>query len=159
VAAPFYSLNLEGTAPLEVEALVNTFLVYTPMQLAAGRQRPSEGNGYGDFGHHHNIDTSFPAGHPMFTIAMASVVPHEYPKPWVEALAYGAAAAVMGGPLLGRDHCFARIRRLSAWLFHWIAYLPFTLQSNIQSSLSFPIALVALSRRASRQQTKRFRRC
>lgn len=96
--------HLKEMGSLEVEALVNTFLIYTPMQFIAGRQRPGEGNGYGDFGRHHNIDTSFPAGHPMFTIAMASVVAHEYPKPWVEALAYGAAAAVMGGRLLGRDH-------------------------------------------------------
>ena len=96
--------HLKEMGSLEVEALANTFLIYTPMQFAAGRQRPGEGNGYGDFGRHHNIDTSFPAGHPMFTIAMASVVAHEYPKPWVEALAYGAAAAVMGGRLLGRDH-------------------------------------------------------
>jgi membrane-associated phospholipid phosphatase len=96
--------HLKETGLLEVEALVNTFLIYTPMQFAAGRQRPGEGNGYGDLGRHHNIDTSFPAGHPMFTIAMASVVAHEYPKPWVKALAYGAAAAVMGGRLLGRDH-------------------------------------------------------
>jgi hypothetical protein len=96
--------HLKETGLLEVEALVNTFLIYTPMQFAAGRQRPGEGNGYGDFGRHHNIDTSFPAGHAMFTIAMASVIAHEYPKPWVKALAYGAAAAVMGGRLLGRDH-------------------------------------------------------
>ncbi len=96
--------HLKETGLLEVEALVNTFLIYTPMQFIAGRQRPGEGNGYGDFGRHHNVDTSFPAGHPMFTIAMASVVAHEYPKPWVEALAYGAAGAVMGGRLLGRDH-------------------------------------------------------
>ena len=96
--------HLKELGSLELEALVNTFLIYTPMQFAAGRQRPGEGNGYGDFGRHHNIDTSFPAGHPMFTIAMASVVAHEYPKPWVEALSYGAAGAVMGGRLLGRDH-------------------------------------------------------
>lgn len=96
--------HLKEMGSLEMEALVDTFLIYTPMQFVAGRQRPGEGNGYGDFARHHNIDTSFPAGHPMFTIAMASVVAHEYPKPWVEALAYGAAAAVMGGRLLGRDH-------------------------------------------------------
>lgn len=96
--------HLKEMGTLEVEALVNTFLIYTPMQFAAGRQRPGEGNGYGDFGRHHNLDTSFPGGHAMFTIAMATVVAHEYPKPWVEALAYGAAAAVMGGRLLGRDH-------------------------------------------------------
>jgi hypothetical protein len=40
----------------------------------------------------------------MFTIAMATVIAHEYPKPWVEALAYGATAAVGGGRFLGRDH-------------------------------------------------------
>ena len=96
--------HLKEMGSLEIEALVNTFLIYTPMQFIAGRQRPGEGNGYGDFGRHHNVDTSFPAGHAMFTIAMASVVAHEYPKPWVEALAYGAAGAVMGGRLLGRDH-------------------------------------------------------
>ncbi len=96
--------HLKEMGSLEMEALVNTFLIYTPMQVIAGRQRPGEGNGYGDFWRHHNIDTSFPAGHPMFTIAMASVAAHEYPKPWVEVLAYGAAAAVMGGRLLGRDH-------------------------------------------------------
>jgi hypothetical protein len=96
--------HLKEMGSIGVEALVNTFLIYTPMQFAAGRERPGEGNGYGDFEHHHNIDTSFPAGHPMFTMTMASVVAHEYPKPWVEALAYGASAAVMGGRLLGRDH-------------------------------------------------------
>jgi len=96
--------HLKELGSLEIEALVNSFLIYTPMQFVAGRQRPGEGNGYGDFWRHHNVNTSFPAGHPMFTITMASVVAHEYPKPWVEALAYGASAAVMGGRLLGRDH-------------------------------------------------------
>jgi hypothetical protein len=96
--------HLKEMGSLEIEALVNTFLIYTPMQFVAGRQRPGEGNGYGDFWRHHNINTSFPAGHPMFTIAMATVVAHEYPKPWVEALAYGATAAVVGGRFLGRDH-------------------------------------------------------
>lgn len=96
--------RLKEMGTLEIEALVNSFLIYTPTQFVAGRQRPGEGNGYGDFWHHHNVDTSFPAGHPMFSITMASVAAHEYPKPWVEALAYGASAAVMGGRLLGRDH-------------------------------------------------------
>ena len=96
--------HLKETGSLEIEALVNTFLVYAPMQFIAGRQRPGEGNGYGDFGRHHMINTSFPAGHPMFTMAMATVLAHEYPKPWVKILAYGATAAVMTGRLLGRDH-------------------------------------------------------
>ena len=96
--------HIKEMGSLEVEALVNTFLIYTPMQFVAGRQRPGEGNNYGYFWRHHNVNTSFPAGHPMFTIAMATVVAHEYPKPCVEALSYGAAAAVMAGRFLGRDH-------------------------------------------------------
>jgi membrane-associated phospholipid phosphatase len=96
--------QLKETGALAIEALVNTFLVYAPMQFIAGRQRPGEGNGYGDFGRHHMINTSFPAGHPMFTMAMATVIAHEYPKPWVKILAYGATASVVAGRLLGRDH-------------------------------------------------------
>jgi membrane-associated phospholipid phosphatase len=116
-----------------VEALVNTFLIYTPMQFVAGRQRPGEGNGYGDFARHHNIDTSFPAGHPMFTIAMASVVAHEYPTPWVEALAYGAAGVVMGGRLLGRDHWSSDVFVGSA-LGYFIGSRIFHLHCNPQFS-------------------------
>ena len=96
--------HLKETGSLEIETLVNTFLIYTPMQFIAGRQRPGEGNGYGDFGRHHMINTSFPAGHAMFTMAMATVVAHEYPKPWVKILAYGATAAVIGGRFLAHDH-------------------------------------------------------
>ncbi len=99
-----HNQHLKELGSIEIEALVDTFLIYTPMQVIAGRQRPGEGNGYGDFARHHNVDTSFPAGHPMFTMAMASVVAHEYPKPWVEVLSYGAVATVMTGRLLGRDH-------------------------------------------------------
>ena len=96
--------HLKQTGSLAIEALVNTFLVYAPMQFIAGRQRPGEGNGHGDFWRHHMINTSFPAGHPMFTMAMATVVAHEYPRTWVKILAYGATASVVTGRLLGRDH-------------------------------------------------------
>jgi hypothetical protein len=96
--------HLKEMGSLELEILVNTFLVYTPMQVIAGRQRPGEGNNRGDFWRHHAINTSFPAGHPMFSMAMAAVVAHEYPKTWVKVLAYGAATAVIGGRLLGRHH-------------------------------------------------------
>jgi len=89
---------------LELETLANTFLIYAPMQLIAGRQRPGEGTGNGDFLKHHAFNTSFPGGHAMFTWAMASVVAREYPRPWVKILAYGAAGAVSTGRLLGRDH-------------------------------------------------------
>ncbi|PYX06653.1 MAG: hypothetical protein DMG88_17560 [Acidobacteria bacterium] len=92
------------TGQLELETLANTFLIYAPMQLIAGRQRPGEGTGNGDFLKHHAFNTSFPGGHAMFMWAMASVVAREYPRPWVKILAYGAAGAVSTGRLLGRDH-------------------------------------------------------
>jgi hypothetical protein len=89
---------------LELEALSNAFLIYAPMQFIAGRQRPGEGNGNGDFWRHHALNTSFPAGHAMFTWTMATVVAHEYPRPWVKALAYGAVTAVSVSRMLARDH-------------------------------------------------------
>ncbi len=92
------------TGALELETLVNTFLVYTPLQLIFGRQRPGEGAGNGDFFKHHAINTSFPGGHAMFTFAMASVLADEYPKPWARILAYGAATTVTVTRFLARDH-------------------------------------------------------
>lgn len=92
------------TGNLELETLVNTFLIYAPMQYIAGRQRPGEGNGHGDFWKHHAMNTSFPGGHAMFTWAMATVVAQEYPKPWVQVLNYTAAFTVTTTRLLARDH-------------------------------------------------------
>ena len=92
------------TGELTLETLVNTFLIYTPMQYIAGRQRPGEGNGHGDFLRHHSINTSFPGGHAMFTYAMATIVSHEYSQKWVQALAYGVASAVTVSRYLAKDH-------------------------------------------------------
>ncbi len=89
---------------LELETLINTFLIYTPMQYIAARQRPGEGNGHGDFLRHSSINTSFPGGHAMFAWAMATVAAREYPKPWVRAVVYTAALTVTAGRFLGRDH-------------------------------------------------------
>ncbi len=96
--------HAKETGELELETLANTFLIYAPMQFIAGRQRPGEGNGNGDFWRHHAMNTSFPGGHAMFTWSMATVVAHEYPKPWVKVLAYGAAMTVTAGRFLARDH-------------------------------------------------------
>jgi hypothetical protein len=92
------------TGELELETLINTFLIYTPMQLIAGRQRPDEGNNHGDFFKHHALNTSFPGGHAMFTWAMASVLADEYPKPWARTLSYGAAFTVTFSRFMARDH-------------------------------------------------------
>ena len=89
---------------MELETLANTFLIYAPMQLISARERPGEATNNGRFGHHHAFNTSFPGGHSLFTTAMATVLAHEYPRPWVQAVAYGAAATVTAGRLIGRDH-------------------------------------------------------
>ena len=96
--------HADETGELTLESLANTFLIYTPMQFIAGRERPDEGTGNGRFWRHGNFNTSFPAGHPMFTWAMASVVAHEYPRTWVKLLSYGAAFSVSAGRLTGRNH-------------------------------------------------------
>lgn len=96
--------HAKETGELELETLVNTFLIYAPMQLVAGRQRPDEGNGYGDFWKHHNVNTSFPGGHAMFTFAMATIISHEYSQRWVQVLAYSAAAIVTVTRFSARDH-------------------------------------------------------
>jgi hypothetical protein len=96
--------HAKETGLLELETLVDTFLIYTPMQLLAARQRPGEGNGNGDFWKHHNINTSFPGGHAMFTFAMSTVVSHEYPQKWVQILAYSAASIVTVSRFMARDH-------------------------------------------------------
>jgi hypothetical protein len=56
--------HAKETGELELETLANTFLIYTPMQFAAGRERPEEGTGNGRFWIHGGFNTSFPAGHP-----------------------------------------------------------------------------------------------
>jgi hypothetical protein len=96
--------HAKETGELELETLANTFLIYTPMQFLAGRERPDEGTGNGRFWQHNGFNTSFPGGHAMFTWAMASVVAHEYPRPWVKALAYGAATSVSLGRFFAHQH-------------------------------------------------------
>ena len=96
--------HAKETGYLAMEALANTFTIYTAMQLIAARQRPFEGTGEGSFFKNHSVNTSFPAGHAMFEFVMASTIAHEYPKPWVQALAYGSATVVAGARFTGRNH-------------------------------------------------------
>lgn len=96
--------HAKETGLLGLESLVNTFLVYAPMQLIAGRERPTKGTGNGRFLQNHAFNTSFPGGHGMFAMSMATIIAHEYRKPWVEILAYGAATAVAAGRIGAKMH-------------------------------------------------------
>ena len=97
------------TGVLAVESLANTAAVLALMQITAGRQRPTEGDGYGRFWRNNALDSSFPSAHSTFTWTMASVMAHEYPKPWVRWLAYGTASAVSVTRVTGRRHFSADV--------------------------------------------------
>lgn len=96
--------HAKETGIIGMEALANTFLVYVPLQLVAGRQRPNEGSGEGNFFVNHSVNTSFPGGHTMFAFSMATVIAHEYPRWWVQLLSYGAASAITGARMTAKDH-------------------------------------------------------
>jgi membrane-associated phospholipid phosphatase len=94
---------------LGLEAFANTFAVYSIVQVAAGRERPLEGRGTGRFWQNNTLSSSFPSGHSAFTWSLASVLAHEYPKPWVEWLAYGVATTVSVTRVTGLKHFSADV--------------------------------------------------
>ena len=79
---------------LGVESMVDSGILYGLIQLGTGRDRPLQDAGRGGFWQNTGFDNSFPSGHAIISWTAASVVAHEYPKPWVEWLSYGAATAV-----------------------------------------------------------------
>jgi membrane-associated phospholipid phosphatase len=92
------------TGALSAEALANAAPVYVGLQFLTGRERPIEGTGNGRFWRNNALSSSFPSGHALFTWSMASVIAHEYPRPWVKWLAYGTATAVSLARFTGREH-------------------------------------------------------
>ena len=92
------------TGELGAEALVNALPVYVGLQFITGRERPTEGSGNGRFWKNNALNSSFPSGHAVFTWTMASVIAHEYPRPWVKWLVYGTATAVSVTRFTGREH-------------------------------------------------------
>lgn len=96
--------HAKETGLLGAEALANTAITYTLIKTATGRERPLVGNGNGRFWHYNRLGSSFPSGHASLTWAGATVIAHEYPKRWVQVLAYGSATAVAFTRYSGRAH-------------------------------------------------------
>jgi membrane-associated phospholipid phosphatase len=92
------------TGVISAEAIANAFPLFLVVRYSLGRQRPDEGNGHGLFFKNNAYGSSFPSGHALFTWTMASVIAHEYPRPWVKWLAYGTATAVSITRFTGREH-------------------------------------------------------
>lgn len=94
------------TGLLSGEALVNSLAVTSAIQLFAGRERPTEGNGKGEFW---QGGSSFPSDHAAASWAVASVLAREYPGPMTELLAYGTAFGVSVARVTGRKHFVADV--------------------------------------------------
>jgi membrane-associated phospholipid phosphatase len=97
------------TGLLGFEAFGNTLVVDAVTQLLTGRERPLEGSGHGRFWVNNTLNSSFPSQHSGLTWSMASVLAHEYPRPWVQFLAYGTAATVSVTRVTGLKHFPAEV--------------------------------------------------
>jgi hypothetical protein len=96
--------HAKETGFLGAEAMANATVTYTLLKMATGRERPLVGAGNGRFWHYNRLGSSFPSGHSAATWAGAAVIAHEYPKRWVQILAYGTATTVAFTRYSGRRH-------------------------------------------------------
>jgi membrane-associated phospholipid phosphatase len=92
------------TGLLTAESFANSAALYAVTNVIAGRQRPNEGNGHGDFFQNNALDSSFPSGHATLQFSMSSVLAHEYPSLGSKFLWYGLGTAVAASRVVGRDH-------------------------------------------------------
>ncbi|HKS76545.1 MAG TPA: phosphatase PAP2 family protein [Terriglobales bacterium] len=96
--------HAEEAGFLAGEAVGNSAVLFFLMKEISGRERPLEGQGKGHFFQYNGVSSSFPSGHAIITWSAATVLAHEYPKPWVKWLAYGTAAAVTVTRVTGKEH-------------------------------------------------------
>ena len=92
------------TGILGVESVANAAAVWAVANTLTRRERPLEGTGRGRFWVNNGLKSSMPSAHSALTWAAASTIAHEYPRPWVEGLAYGAATAVSVTRVTGLRH-------------------------------------------------------
>jgi len=92
---------------LSFEALVDTTLVELVLKGVTHRARPLESDGHGHFWDSKAswYNSSFPSGHTINTMAIASIFAHEYHHTrWPVYAAYAFAGIVSGARLAGRNH-------------------------------------------------------
>ena len=104
------------TGLLGAEALANSLLDTSLLQLATGRQRPLQGNGKGQFWQQ---GRSFPSDHAAAAWSLASIVAQEYPGPLTRFVAYGTASAISASRVVGREH-FASDTAVGSALGWWM---------------------------------------
>src|SRR5580658_2809015 len=89
------------TGFLAVEAAVNSLAVTYALKYAFGRERPLNDNYHGSFW---KGGDSFPSEHSTAAWAIASVIAHEYPSPYVSLVSYGLAAAIGAARVDAKQH-------------------------------------------------------
>ena len=89
------------TGFLAGEAILDSLVLTEGIKFAAGRQRPLQGNGQGDFFQGGN---SFPSEHAAAAWSAAGIIAHEYPGTMTKILAYGLATTVSFASVGSREH-------------------------------------------------------
>ncbi|MBV9087813.1 MAG: phosphatase PAP2 family protein [Acidobacteriaceae bacterium] len=109
------------TGFLAGEAFADSFIATEAIKRITGRERPTEGNGKGQF---FQGGSSFSSEHAAAAWSIASVLAHEYPGPLTKLFAYGTASAISASRIIGRDHFASDVLVGSAigWYFGQQAY-------------------------------------
>ncbi len=89
------------TGFLSGEAAIDSLVVVEALKFATGRQRPYQDGGNGNF---FKGRRSFPSEHSAGAWAIAGMVAHEYPSPFMKFLAYGMATTVSGSRITAKQH-------------------------------------------------------
>jgi hypothetical protein len=107
-AAGLYFLGLmthnehqRETGFLSGEAAIDALAGVEAIKFATGRQRPLQGDGTGRF---FNGGSSFPSEHSAGAWAIAGIVAHEYPNPFVKFLSYGMATVISASRINAKQH-------------------------------------------------------
>jgi membrane-associated phospholipid phosphatase len=86
---------------LSEEAAIDAVAVVEAMKYASGRERPFVDNANGHF---FKGGTSFPSEHSAAAWAIAGIIAHEYPSPFMKFFAYGLAGVVSATRVNAKQH-------------------------------------------------------
>ena len=107
-AAGLYFLGLlshnehqRETGFLSGESAIDALIAVEALKFATGRQRPIQGDGSGHFW---RGGASFPSEHAAGAWAIAGIVAHEYPSPFMKFLSYGMATVVSASRITAKQH-------------------------------------------------------
>jgi membrane-associated phospholipid phosphatase len=107
-AAGLYFLGLmthnehqRETGFLSGESALDALVAVEALKFATGRQRPVQGDGTGPF---LKGGASFPSEHSAGAWAIAGMVAHEYPNPFVKFLSYGMATVISASRINAKQH-------------------------------------------------------